>query len=79
LRCTLPERKQRVHTYMRLGTPLISARTCWMLGFLVRFVAMFEWLRLLPWSDVLSQILHLFAISYTSSMELFAEQMLFYH
>jgi hypothetical protein len=36
-----------------------------MLGFQVRFVALLEWLTLLPCTDFFSQIWHLFAIYYT--------------
>jgi hypothetical protein len=51
---------------MRFGVPSTSARTRCMLGFLVRFVAMWEWLTVLPWTDFFSQISHLYAIYHTS-------------
>jgi hypothetical protein len=39
---TLPERRQRVQTYARVGDPSISTRTRWRLGSKRRFVAIIE-------------------------------------
>jgi hypothetical protein len=47
--------------------PLTIARTCWMLGFQVRFVLILEWLTLLPWTDFLLQISQTLAKADTST------------
>ena len=48
LRSTLPERRQRVHTFIFLGAPFTNTCTVCMLGAQVRLVLRLEWLTLLP-------------------------------
>ena len=45
---TLPARMHDVQTSSRVGAPLTSARTRWMLGFQRRLVRRWEWLMLIP-------------------------------
>ena len=66
-RCTLPERRQRVHTLTRFGVPFTIARTLLMLGFQVRLERLCEWLTLIPKDTPFPQISH-FAISKTPPM-----------
>jgi hypothetical protein len=45
---TLPDFRQRVHTYSRRGVPPTSMRTFCRFGLKRRLVATIEWLRLFP-------------------------------
>jgi len=65
-RLTLPERKQRVQTFIRFTSPLTTARTRWILGFQVRFVFKWEWLTFIPANSPFAQISQTFAMRYTS-------------
>lgn len=62
---TLPERRQREHTYTVFGVPFTTALTLLMLGFQVLFVFLWEWDTLLPNTTPFPQTLH-FAIIATS-------------
>jgi hypothetical protein len=53
---TLPDFKQRVQTYARVGVPFRTTRTRWRFGLKRRFVATIEWLRLWPKLGCLPQI-----------------------
>lgn len=66
-RCTLPERRQRVQTFTRLGVPFTIARTLLMFGFQVRLERLCEWLTLIPKDTPFPQISH-FAILKTPPM-----------
>lgn len=65
-RVTLPERRQRVHTLIRLRVPLMLTRTRWMFGANVRLLRIWEWLIWCPLTATLPQISHLFANVETS-------------
>ena len=67
-RVTLPERKQRVQAYTRLGVPLTTALTRLMLGFQVRLERLWEWDTLMPKETSFPQKSH-FAIFCTSLKE----------
>ena len=69
-RCTLPLRRQRVQTFMRLAEPLTITRTLCTLGAQVRWLLRLEWLTLLPFSVPFSQISQNFPMKSTSSLEL---------
>jgi hypothetical protein len=56
---TFPERKQRVHTLIRFGTPSTRALTLWILGDQVLLVWMLEWLTCIPVLGTFPQISHL--------------------
>ena len=47
-RSTLPERRQRVHTFIFLGVPLTMTLTRCTLGAQIRLVFLLEWLTRLP-------------------------------
>jgi hypothetical protein len=64
-RCTLPERRQRVHTFTLLCSPSTIALTFLILGFHILLLRLCEWLSLIPNETLLSQISH-FAMTYTS-------------
>src|SRR5436190_15670558 len=46
--CTLPALRQEVHTWIRFGAPLTTARIFCTLGFQRRFVRRCEWLKRMP-------------------------------
>jgi hypothetical protein len=66
VRLTLPERRQRVHTFNFTGFPLISVLTVCKLGAQVFLERLCEWLTFIPVRLPLLQISHLLAISSTS-------------
>ena len=64
-RTTLPERMQRVQTFIDFTEPFTTALTFLTLGFQARFDLLWEWLTLIPKVTPFPQISH-FAISSTS-------------
>ena len=74
---TLPERRQREHTYTVLGVPLTTALTRLIFGFQVLFVLRFECETARPKATALPQISH-FAITCTSLNSIHDITILFY-
>ena len=54
--CTLPDRKQRVQTFIRLTAPFTTARTCCKFGYQRRLVLLLAWLTLWPTCGPFPQI-----------------------
>jgi hypothetical protein len=59
---TLLDRRQRVHTRIRLTPPLIIARTAWRLGSNRRALTLFAWLCCRPTTGPFPQTSQRFAI-----------------
>ena len=59
---TLPDRRQPVHTKMRLTVPFKLARTRWRFGCQRRLVLLLAWLTLCPTDECLPQIVQLLAM-----------------
>jgi len=64
-RCTFPERRQRVHTYTRLGAPFTNMRTLRKFGSQRLLERLCEWLTALPKTTPLWHIAHSFDIIFT--------------
>ena len=62
-------RRQRVHTDMRFGTPLIITRTFCVFGAQVRRVLRLEWLTLFPYTTPLPQISQNLPLIYHTSFK----------
>jgi hypothetical protein len=60
---TVPERRQRVQTLMRLVAPATTARTVWMLGWNRRGLTLWACDTVRPNAGALPQISQCFAIS----------------